>query len=63
MSKDQLEAGPVYETLGPEYEDGTVAVRTIATGRIFVGIAEFIRLANANALHGERMRACGDYIQ
>ena len=60
MTKEQAEAGPIYETLGPEYEDGTIAFRQIATGRISIGIAEFVRLANADAAH-ERSRARGDY--
>ena len=60
MTKEQAEAGPLYETLGPEYDDGTVAFRDIKTGRISIGIAEFVRLANADATH-ERARARGDY--
>ena len=61
MTKEQAEAGPIYETLGSEYKDGTIAFRRISTGVISIGVTEFARLANADAAYGERPRASGDY--
>lgn len=61
VTREEAECGPVYETLGPEYEDGTVSVREIATGHIFIALAEFIRLANADSVYGKRPRARNEY--
>ena len=61
MNKEQAEAGPRFESLGSEDEEGLMAYRNIRTGHIAVGVAEFIRLANADAKYGERPRRDGDY--
>ena len=61
MTKDEAEQGPRYKFTESEDDNGFVAYEVVATGTILWGLAEHVRLANADAEHGERPRARGDY--
>ncbi len=53
--------GPLYTIIDEEWPDGLCTAEILATGKRICAIAEHIRLANADAMHGERPRASGDY--
>lgn len=67
MTKDEASNGPLYRIVSGEGEGELPKLCTMEIltghrkGERLGALAEFVRLANADAEYGERSRAAGDY--